>query len=686
MAWTKPFSQISKEDAAIAGGKGASLGEMTQAGIPVPPGFVLLASAFEHFLEETDLSIQIEAILDTVQVENMETVERASEQIQALILAKDMPKDIAEEIEKGFKKLGAEFVAVRSSATAEDGANAAWAGQLDTFLNTTESTLLENVRRCWASLFTPRAIFYRFEKGLHASKISVAVVIQKMIQSEVSGIAFSVHPVTEDKNQMIIEAGFGLGEAIVSGQITPDSYVIAKEPRAILDKNITYQNRALWRAREGGNEWHELSEEEGTKPTLSDAQALQLAEIVIRIENHYGFPCDIEWALEAGQFFITQSRPITTLSEFSENPVPDRLSYASINTEFYDFLWRVGFSYTATALFYNSGYNERDFVFAWKDDQWTCFVSKKERVRLGEDALGLYTSGFNVFQERIEREIPVYKRTIEEHFDAPLSEFSDEKLADGFEKFCTTMLAVLREYFFLEYHSTDGISRIIQENDTKYDVQKLDRELKQMGELKLRLRELWNHMIYPPDVLKTYIEEIGRRLALGENASRYSHLELLGMLRNKKMNAAARFGLIIWGKFSNHQEIGGSEAEKILDQLWTIDLSTQEFKGQIGNRGVYLGRVKKIQFSSKTNFAKEINAMNAGDVLVSSSTGPEMILACKKAGAIITDEGGIISHAVIISRELGIPSIVGTKVATSLLHDGDMVEVDAEKGIVTILK
>jgi pyruvate,water dikinase len=316
MGWIKPFSQISKKDAAIAGGKGASLGEMTQAGVPVPPGFVILASAFEHFLEETDLNIEMEAILKTADTENMETVERASEQIEALVMMPEhpIPEGIKDETLRAFASLGAPFVAVRSSATAEDSSAAAWAGQLDTFLNTTEETLLENVKRCWASLFTPRAIFYRFEKGLYASKISVAVVVQKMVESEVSGIAFSVHPVTEDHNQMIIEAGFGLGEAVVSGQITPDSYVLTKEPLAVFDKNIAYQSRALWRAKDGGNEWRELTEQEGTKPALTDEQALELARIVLGIEKHYDFPCDIEWAYEAGKFFITQSRPITTLS------------------------------------------------------------------------------------------------------------------------------------------------------------------------------------------------------------------------------------------------------------------------------------------------------------------------------------------------------------------------------------
>ncbi len=228
MTYTKPFSELTRNDADIAGGKGASLGEMTQAGIPVPQGFVILTNAFEHFLDVTDLRQEIEANLSQVEHTTVHTAERASEQIQSLIMSAEMPTDIQQEIEDTFKELGAEYVAVRSSATAEDGAENAWAGQLDSFLNTTETTLIENVKKCWASLFTPRAIFYRIEKGLKDSHVSVAVVVQKMVESESSGIAFSVHPVTEDPNQLIIEAGWGLGEAIVSGSITPDSYVVEK--------------------------------------------------------------------------------------------------------------------------------------------------------------------------------------------------------------------------------------------------------------------------------------------------------------------------------------------------------------------------------------------------------------------------------------------------------------------------
>ena len=313
MELIRDFKKINRNDAAIAGGKGASLGEMSQVGIPVPQGFVVLANAFENFLEETDLNVEINSVLDSVNHKEIHTVENASEKIEALILQAEMPKDIVAEIQKFFKNLNSKYVAVRSSATAEDSASAAWAGQLESYLNTTEENLLENVKRCWASLFTPRAIFYRFENDLHKQKISVAVVVQKMVESEKSGIAFSVHPVTQDRNQLIIEAGFGLGEAIVGGEITPDSYVIEKEPRKIIDININTQTKGLYRSEKGGNQWTDIVEPKASSQVLDENKILELSEIVLKIESHYGFPCDIEWAIEDDKIYIVQSRPITTL-------------------------------------------------------------------------------------------------------------------------------------------------------------------------------------------------------------------------------------------------------------------------------------------------------------------------------------------------------------------------------------
>lgn len=308
----KPFSELSKTDVDVAGGKGASLGEMTQAGIPVPPGFVVLAPAFDRFLAESDLTQEVAAQLAKVNYDDVSSVDRASRVIHDLIHDAKMPSDLAQEITASFKNLGAELVAVRSSATAEDSSVASWAGELESYLNTTEATLFDNVKKCWASLFTPRAIVYRNEKGMLDTHVSVAVVVQKMVQSEVAGITFTVHPVTKDTNQMIIEACWGLGEFIVGGRVTPDSYVLDKREGTLIDINISEQEMMLVRGA-NGNEEVTVPSDKKEKQKLDAAQIRGLGDICTSIEKHYGFPCDIEWGMEGGRFFVVQSRPITTL-------------------------------------------------------------------------------------------------------------------------------------------------------------------------------------------------------------------------------------------------------------------------------------------------------------------------------------------------------------------------------------
>ncbi|MFH1890433.1 MAG: PEP/pyruvate-binding domain-containing protein [Candidatus Kuenenbacteria bacterium] len=331
MKFTKTFSKITQKDVPLAGGKGASLGEMINAKIPVPPGFVVIADAFDRFLEETDLLQAVQAELDKVNYQDTNSVDRYSNVIRDMIAKTKFPADLKKEIVSEFKKLKCKYVAVRSSATAEDSKTASWAGELETYLNTTEKDLIANVKKCWSSLFTPRAVFYRQEKypphsplrkGGGKGGVSVAVVIQKMIQSKVSGICFTVHPVTQDKNQMIIEAGWGLGEAIVSGQITPDSYVIDKRDWSIIDINISKQEQMISKIdkinktdkiNESVTKMIQVLKVDQEKQKLSGKKIIELAKLCGRIEKHYGFPCDIEWALEKNKLFITQSRPITTL-------------------------------------------------------------------------------------------------------------------------------------------------------------------------------------------------------------------------------------------------------------------------------------------------------------------------------------------------------------------------------------
>jgi len=312
MKFIKDFKEIDKKDIQIAGGKGANLGELIKIGIPVPDGFIILAGAFEGFLEENDINVEIKKSWNRINIKDIESVEENSEILRDPISKAKMPKKIEEEILKEFGKLRIKYVAVRSSATAEDSKIDSWAGELETYLNTTKENLIENIKKCWSSLYTPRAIFYRFQRKLNHTPVSVAVVVQKMVQSDASGVCFTVHPVTKDKNQMVIEAAWGLGEILVSGQITPDTYVIEKDTLNILDKNINSQEKMIVRSKKG-IETIFVPKSKREKPKLSAKLIKELAKLCIKIEDHYKYPQDIEWALENRKFYILQTRPITSL-------------------------------------------------------------------------------------------------------------------------------------------------------------------------------------------------------------------------------------------------------------------------------------------------------------------------------------------------------------------------------------
>jgi pyruvate,water dikinase len=308
MIFSRPLSELGRGDVAIAGGKGASLGEMLRAGLPVPPGFVVLTTAFERCVRNPDLVVEAEADAQR----DLADAQRFHEKIEALFLGLRMPDEVTSQIEQSFRDLNAGYVAVRSSAVSEDSSAHSWAGQLDTYLNTSEAELLANIRRCWSSPFSPRALIYRQMKGLTAQATSMAVVVQAMIQAAISGNAFSVHPVSEDRDEIVIEAGYGLGEAVVSGRITPDTYVVRKSPRQIESMNVSVQSQALYGEPEGGCRWRSLPAHLLGRQKLSDEQILELAELVVTIHEYHAHPCDIEWAFADNRFYIVQSRPLTS--------------------------------------------------------------------------------------------------------------------------------------------------------------------------------------------------------------------------------------------------------------------------------------------------------------------------------------------------------------------------------------
>jgi len=313
------FEELSKNSLADAGGKGANLGEMTHAGFPVPPGFVVTTTAYFKHLDKNNLKNAIGELLH-FDVEDTDKLNEASEKIKDMIMKGTMPDDVAADVVNNYKKLceraGREvFVAVRSSATAEDVPEASFAGQQSTYLNIKGfDNVVQAVKMCWASLFEPRAIYYRVQNKFEHMKVGLAAVVQMMIQSEKAGVIFTVDPLYQDPNLISLEAGYGLGETVVSGQITPDTYRIDKSALRIVDKNISKQKWALIKMGDK-NQRVEIKEEAQDRQKLNDNEVLDLAKIAINIEKHYNFPQDIEYAVEKGNIYIVQSRPITTLKK-----------------------------------------------------------------------------------------------------------------------------------------------------------------------------------------------------------------------------------------------------------------------------------------------------------------------------------------------------------------------------------
>lgn len=317
-ALTLPLDLIDKHDIPIAGGKGANLGEMIGSGFPVPNGFVVTSTAYFKYVEETKIKDTIKHLFDGLDVNNPEKLFAVSKAVEHLIIRTPMPQEIEDSILESYKqikkKFDAKLVAVRSSATAEDLPDASFAGQQETYLNITgEKELLQAVQKAWASLFTPRAIFYRVEKKFDHFKVGICIVVQKMVDSKVSGVMFSINPVNNDKNQMIIEAVLGLGEMIVQGKVTPDHFEVDKKSLTITNKIISTQTIEMVRHGKGNID-KKVPMSVGSKQKFSDHMVLQLAEIGKKLEHHYMFPQDSEWAYDGKKLYIVQTRPITTIS------------------------------------------------------------------------------------------------------------------------------------------------------------------------------------------------------------------------------------------------------------------------------------------------------------------------------------------------------------------------------------
>ena len=321
------FKDIDKEDLSLVGGKGANLGEMTKAGFPVPDGFAVTVPAYDLFLSENDISSKIYDILAVTDVNDPAQLESASKKIQKIINSSKFPESVFKEVNIAYRKLSGRFshalVAVRSSATAEDRPGTSFAGQQTSLLNIKgEANLQIAIRECWASLFTPRSIYYRVQNKIKHEKVGISVIVQKMIQSEVSGIMFSIDPVTNLKDRIVIDAVWGLGEMIVQGSYVPDHYVVQKDTFAILSKEVNTQEKLLTK-KNNITEEIAVNKKLVEKIKLSDEEIISLAKLAQKLQEHYYYPQDVEWAREKNKLYIVQTRPVTTIQDIKSKSDKD---------------------------------------------------------------------------------------------------------------------------------------------------------------------------------------------------------------------------------------------------------------------------------------------------------------------------------------------------------------------------
>ena len=521
------FSEIRKSNIPEVGGKGANLGEMASVGLPVPDGFVVTAGAYFSFIYHNKIERVIKEMTSDLDVENSEKLALASEAIKGRILSGEIPSQLRGEILAAYRSMikdGREpYVAVRSSATAEDLPEASFAGQQSTFLNVRGAeNCLQEVKECWASLFEPRSIYYRTTNNFDHLKVGLAAVVQQMVQSEKAGVMFTVEPMSQDRNKISIEGAYGLGEIVVSGMVTPDRYVVDKNSLRIDVKDIAKQTWMIAKVNDK-NENVPIREEMQARQKLTDQQVTELARLGKKIEQHYGKPQDIEWAVADNKLFIVQSRPITTLKDNS--PVaPD-----------------------------------------------------------GEEPL---SSVPKIEEKPYMPRQPIATVTPVEVYQQPAK-------------------------------PAQNYSQPAQQNQQPAQPQQ---------------KPAQNYSQQPSPVPMVQKKEEQRVMEAPQAAK--------------------------------PQQGGGQMASNII------------LRGLGSSPGMAMGKVKILASP------KEIGKMEKGDILVADMTTPDYVPAMKKAVGIVTNSGGMTCHAAIVSREMGIPCIVGTKTATTTLKEGQLITIDATRGMI----
>ncbi|QDT27168.1 Phosphoenolpyruvate synthase [Gimesia panareensis] len=672
------LSELNASQVAEAGGKGASLGELIQAHAPVPPGFVVSSCAFRDCFFQGDLK---QAVLDVIRRLNADQLElaQARAEIQDCFEGIAFPDEIKAAVQEAAAELQSARVSVRSSATCEDSATSAWAGQLETYLDVSPGEITERIRDCWLSLFSESALAYGATHGYASGEIAVAVVVQQMVDSEISGIGFSVHPVTQEPDIHLIEACLGLGEAIVSGRIVPDQFIVQRGSRQILESIIGEQKEALWLGNGTAKPVWEQLDGRGSQPKISADQVTEFAGILSRLHDHYGHPIDTEWAIENGQFQILQARPITTLAAEYDQPLIDP------GFEWQFCVRRPFFLLAGSILPY------------WMD------------AKHADNTLGTHLNEALLIQDETGMMNVFYPKRSADAFL--------ERIGDLFQNDREELLRILR-YGLGIYaqgpavikQGLSGFENLTELEDFFADVAQhttvfpawvliyIEQEGIDDPEVRGLAEQIRSHSLYPVierQILEPLAIQTAEQLGLAE-PERACDLFLWSELKAGTVTRElleSRLQSVEAGQRYIFQVNAGAESFQLVSQtgyLLTrlakqrrrLSVSdTGELTGQVAWPGIFRGRARVVLSMDSQGFT-----VREDEVLVSIQSSPALLPLMQSCGAIVTDDGGIACHAAILARELKKPTLIGTGKATKTIRDGDLIEIDTYAQVVRILE
>lgn len=702
--------EVLSSNASLLGGKGYSLHEMIKHGIVVPKAFVVSSLVFDRFLVENNLTLPLNELLKKVHYADQEEIHGISKEVIKLLVSAKLPLDIEVEIKNVFLEKKFKHVSVRSSATMEDGIDNAWAGQLETFLNVEIDNVAEKVIHCFASLFSERALTYKREHALEDKDAKVAVVVQEMINASVSGVAFSVNPLNNTEGEVVIESIFGLGELLVGGRITPDNYVINKDTLRISAAHKVRQTVVLGLDEKGGVSEKEVVDNPLPIEKMSDAKYIDLAKIVIECENYFKSPQDVEWCLKGEELFILQSRPITTVAN---GTIPDFRKYKKIYTV------ENIFPPLFIDLAIKSKYLKYNGIFLFDNNTTTLLLSNTGFVLANKvGAKKLLNGDYVTEAKRNYRNVKMNTSKLKKRIKS-IKTRTDLKVC--FMEYIKIFNLALYEYSFTEYFYSFGAEQKINKQLKKelgseyYDsllyelssgvkkknialsarTKKQILNLRVAGQEKLLFRGLMNDLavLYGGFISmfhKFYntSDDFFDYLFIDEAVALLGGVEDLSELK-KRIKLREEFYVLCFDgkKIKKYESL---EAENIINYYKKIEKSSaggDSFVGRGVFSGYYRGVVKKVPYfmdTSDKGFRKYIQSFNQGDVLLARSTGPELLPVIKKAGAIIAEEGGIMSHAAVVCREFKKPGVVGIPNIFESLSDGDVVFVDGQTGMVVV--